>query len=144
MKESSDFLNSSSAMQIRYLETVQHIMNTGGNKTVFMSLKNKDKEWYLYYLEYYYFPCKSKTSNIAEKIKTPPPQVPIPQLRFFSPPEHHQPIIQICTGSDSYWTFRRTVCKDTWDHKRCKIAPKSTSFITQRIEENKELDGYVL
>ena len=44
MKESSDFLNSSSAMQIRYLETVQHIMNTGGNKTVFMSLKNKDKE----------------------------------------------------------------------------------------------------
>lgn len=42
LKETAEILNSSSAMQIRYLEAVQNITNKCGNKALFMSLKGKD------------------------------------------------------------------------------------------------------
>ena len=43
LKETSEILNSSSAMQIRYLEAIQNIVNRSGNKTMFVNLKGK--EW---------------------------------------------------------------------------------------------------
>jgi erythrocyte band 7 integral membrane protein len=42
MKESSEILNSGSAMQIRYLETIQNITNRGGSKVLFMKLRGKE------------------------------------------------------------------------------------------------------
>lgn len=41
LKETSEILNSQSAMQIRYLEAVQNIISSGNQKTMFVSLKGK-------------------------------------------------------------------------------------------------------
>jgi erythrocyte band 7 integral membrane protein len=42
MKETSEILNAQSAMQIRYLETIQNITNSCASKVLFMNLKGKD------------------------------------------------------------------------------------------------------
>ena len=42
LKETSEILNSSSAMQIRYLEAIQNITNKGGGKVLFMKMKGKE------------------------------------------------------------------------------------------------------
>ena len=42
LKETSEILNSQSAMQIRYLEAVQNIISSGNQKTMFVSLKGKE------------------------------------------------------------------------------------------------------
>lgn len=42
LKETSEILNSGSAMQIRYLEAMQNITSKCANKTIFMSLKGKE------------------------------------------------------------------------------------------------------
>jgi hypothetical protein len=41
LKETADILNSGSAMQIRYLEMVQSIVTSGGQKSMFVKLKGK-------------------------------------------------------------------------------------------------------
>jgi len=41
LKETADILNSNSAMQIRYLEMVQNIVTSGGQKSMFVNLKGK-------------------------------------------------------------------------------------------------------
>lgn len=41
MKETSDILSSGSAMQIRYLETIQTMLAKTPNKTMFVSLKGQ-------------------------------------------------------------------------------------------------------
>ena len=43
LKETSEILHAPSAMQIRYLETVQNITDRCGSKVLFMNLKGK--EW---------------------------------------------------------------------------------------------------
>ena len=43
LKETAEILNSNSAMQIRYLEMVQNIVTSGGQKSMFVNLKGK--EW---------------------------------------------------------------------------------------------------
>ena len=42
LKETSEILNSSSAMQIRYLEAVQNIVARNGHTMMFMNLKGKE------------------------------------------------------------------------------------------------------
>lgn len=42
LKETSEILNSSSAMQIRYLETIQNITSKSGSKVMFMNMKGKE------------------------------------------------------------------------------------------------------
>lgn len=42
LKETSEILNSNSAMQIRYLETIQNITAKSGSKVMFMNMKGKD------------------------------------------------------------------------------------------------------
>ena len=41
LKETSEILNSKSAMQIRYLEALQNIITSNNSKTMFVSLKGK-------------------------------------------------------------------------------------------------------
>ena len=42
LKETSEILNSQSAMQIRYLEAIQNIIGSSNSKTMFVSLKGKE------------------------------------------------------------------------------------------------------
>lgn len=42
LKETSEILNSGSAMQIRYLEAMQNITSRCAKQTIFMSLKGKE------------------------------------------------------------------------------------------------------